>query len=250
MDSPPPVPAAVSVLYDEERRYFRWRSEGVSRLENFSDVVFAFALTLLVVSTEVPRNFHALMGVLRDFPAFVASFYLLVTFWHNHYIFFRRYGLHDTATARINNVLLLMVLFCVYPLKYLFTLINAINSPWSEAAVSPAAKDALYQGVDVPVLMRLYAVALGSIFLLFALLYGRAWRLREVLQLNRAERLATLRKLTGFLITISVCCVSVLLTFSARTLDWAGPLYLLLIPGLMLNAFFFQRAIRRAVPGV
>ena len=92
----------------------------------------------------------------------------------------------------------------------------------------------------------MYAVALGSIFLLLALLYGRAWRLREALQLTRAERLATLRMLTGFGITMCVCVGSALLTFSPRFLGWSGALYLLLIPTLTLNGVIYRRRIRRA----
>ena len=45
--------------------FFRWRGGAVSRIENLSDVVFAFALTLIVVSLEVPRNvgeLHELVG--------------------------------------------------------------------------------------------------------------------------------------------------------------------------------------------
>jgi hypothetical protein len=37
-------------------KLFRWRGGEVSRLEGFSDAVFGFGLTLLVVSLEVPQT--------------------------------------------------------------------------------------------------------------------------------------------------------------------------------------------------
>ena len=35
---------------------FRWRGDGVSRIEGLSDTVFGFAITLVAVSLEVPRT--------------------------------------------------------------------------------------------------------------------------------------------------------------------------------------------------
>ena len=35
---------------------FRWRGHEVSRIEALNDAVFAFAITLLVVSLEVPKT--------------------------------------------------------------------------------------------------------------------------------------------------------------------------------------------------
>jgi len=37
---------------------FRWRSHEITRMKGFSDAVFAFAVTLLVVSLEVPKTFE------------------------------------------------------------------------------------------------------------------------------------------------------------------------------------------------
>jgi hypothetical protein len=37
---------------------FRWRSHEITRMKGFSEAVFAFAVTLLVVSLEVPKTFE------------------------------------------------------------------------------------------------------------------------------------------------------------------------------------------------
>ena len=39
----------------------RWRGHDASRLEGFSDTVFAFALTRLVVALELPHNYEKLI---------------------------------------------------------------------------------------------------------------------------------------------------------------------------------------------
>jgi uncharacterized membrane protein len=100
-----------------------WRSHEVTRIEAFSDAVFAFAITLLIVSLEVPKSFDDLERNLTGFIPFGFSFLMLYNFWSAQYVFFRRFGLHDRYTYNLNAALIFMVLYFVYPLKFLFTLV-------------------------------------------------------------------------------------------------------------------------------
>lgn len=104
--------------------YFRWRAGEITRLEAFCDVIFGFAVTLLVVSLEVPHSYAELMADMRGFLPFAACFAQLVMIWRTHYRFSRRYGLEDSYTVFLNVVLLFLVLFYVYPLKFVFTLLS------------------------------------------------------------------------------------------------------------------------------
>src|ERR1051325_2215031 len=101
---------------------FRLRGREIKRLESFSDAVFGFALTLLVVSLDVPKSFTDLMMTMRGFPAFAICFLFLALIWNGHYKFCRRYGLDDGTSRFLTCVMLFLVLFYVYPLKFLFNL--------------------------------------------------------------------------------------------------------------------------------
>src|SRR5215471_12135256 len=92
-------------------KHFRWHAGEITRLEAFTDAAFAFAVTLLVVSLEVPKTFSELAGAMKGFVAFAICFTILVQVWYEHYIFSRRYGLQTRYTVFLNSVLIFVVLF-------------------------------------------------------------------------------------------------------------------------------------------
>jgi hypothetical protein len=175
-------------------RGFRWRGGEISRLEGLSDAVFAFAVTLLVVSLEVPETFDELLKVLRGFFAFAVCFSILFWVWYDHYRFFRRYGLADGLTTTLTGVLLFLVLFYVYPMKFLFSMLF-------DQMLGIARADAI-RPEQVPLLMVVYGAGFIAVQLVFVLLYLRAYRLADTLELDAYERLATRGEIQGFTLNI------------------------------------------------
>jgi hypothetical protein len=193
---------------------FEWRSREPSRLEGFSDAVFAFAVTLLVVSLEVPKTYDELLATMSGFFAFAVSFALLVLIWHGQYVWFRRYALDDKMTVVLTMVLLFVVLFFVYPLKFF----AAFSFEWIRAGHFPTTM--LANGRVVPMvasggeflqLASIYSAGYAATFAIFSLMYWHAWRNRAVLELNDVECVETRYSLIENLMHVGVGLLSVIL---------------------------------------
>jgi uncharacterized membrane protein len=207
----------------------RERRHEITRLEAFSDAVFAFALTLLVVSLEVPRSYHELMQLVRGFVPFAACFALLVWIWWEHSTFFSRYAIQDGTTVALNAALLFVVLFYVYPLKYVMNV--AFRSIAPQAGLeAPATTD------EVARLFVVYGLGYMAVFVILAVLYHRVWTKRDQLALTAGEALDA-RLFTGaHLMSAAVGGLSVLWALAAPhgLRGLAGPLYFLMAPAQTL----------------
>ena len=168
-------------------KHFRWRGGEISRLEGFTDAVFALAVTLLIVSLEVPKTFSQLALTMKGFAPFAVCFFLLAHVWHRHYVYSRRYGLQTAYTVFLNSVLLFVVLFYVYPLKFLFTL--SLGGIFG--ATTRPEQAAMIELRQVPALVAVFSLGYTAVFVVFSLLYLYAYRKRRALELNEYEALRT-----------------------------------------------------------
>ena len=219
---------------------FRLRGLEMARIDAFSDVVFGFALTLLVVSLEVPKTFAELHASLLGFLPFGICFYFLMSVWHRHYKYFRRFGTHDVKTIVINSVLLFVVLFYVYPLKFLFTVIT-----YGLLGFSTHFFESYRQLVE---LMVLYGAGFAAIQGLLALLYVNAYRQREELALTPVEEALTRGYIAhaagGALVGLIACALAVAVPpWDSGYTGWA---YLLMWPLGQLTARWSRKRVAAA----
>jgi uncharacterized membrane protein len=90
-----------------------------TRVEAFSDGIFAIAITLLVLTIAQPSSYHDLANQLIDrWPsliAYVVSFIVIGIMWLNHHTIFQMLGRIDRGVVCFNLLLLMTVVFIPYP---------------------------------------------------------------------------------------------------------------------------------------
>ena len=182
------------------------RVKEVSRIEAFSDAVFALSATLLVVSLEVPDNFKELINGLYGFIAFAFSFAMLIFIWSQHNSFFRKYNLQDGATIFWNSLLLFVILFYVYPLKYIsIGLVSSFIDIDSAGMVISNVS-------ELKQLFIIYGSGFIFVFLNFVMLYRHALSKASELELTERDIFDGKALLQYHLIFVLIGLISVLIT--------------------------------------
>lgn len=104
------------------------RDGEVGRLISLSDGVFAFAMTLLIVSVEVPQmtDDAARAHLHRDLAdlwpqvlSYIIGFLVIGSLWTSHRRFFSRVRDYDDRLVKLNIVLLMFVAFLPFPTEIL-----------------------------------------------------------------------------------------------------------------------------------
>jgi uncharacterized membrane protein len=90
-----------------------------NRVEAFSDGVFAFAITLLVVTIAQPTDYrhlaHDLTGRWPSLVAYLISFVVIGIMWLNHHSIFAHFRRVDRGLVYLNLLLLMTIAFLPYP---------------------------------------------------------------------------------------------------------------------------------------
>ena len=95
-----------------------------SRLEAFSDGVFAIALTLLIIDIKIPSTIEinntadfwlAIKHITPSVFAFVLSFLIIFVTWVNHHNIFKLVTKSSSSFIYANGFLLLTVVFIPFP---------------------------------------------------------------------------------------------------------------------------------------
>ncbi len=168
---------------------FRFRGLDNTRIEALSDGVFAIAIALLLISTSVPEKFSELQTFIGDFIPFAITITLLMIIWQQHYTYFVRYGLKDAKVVALNTVLLILLLYYVYPLKFLFKMLYTLFS--ALITDNQGKLEYLFTEIIGPEdgneLMIIYGCGAASIFGTLALMYYYAFKQKDRIQLDELE---------------------------------------------------------------
>src|ERR1700716_1128776 len=203
---------------------FRLRGMQMTRVENFIDAAFAFAITMLVIAAQqIPDNIQALLAAFKNVPTFVCSIAVLGIFWRGHWLWSRRYGLEDGVSILISWSMIATILIFIYPLKAIF------GAMWYFVSNGQLGKQLSLHTTEAQAraIFAVYAIGLIAVSGEILLLNLRAWRLREPLRLNVRERLMTGGEVTGWCIPVSVGIVALLLALMLpiEKIEWSGWIY-------------------------
>lgn len=227
---------------------FRYRGVSASRLEGITDAVFGFAITLLVISLEVPKTYLELQVSMYSFLGFVLCTVLILLLWNDHYEFFLRYGLEDATTKTLNFFFLFLILFYVYPLKYLFDIFGTfiwlkIKLALGDNSEAIQIKIQEFKQMNLSTdqwgdLMIRYGGGLIMIYLVFLFLYWNALKKKNELELNEMEVYETKVKLFSYpvMLMIPISSVLIVLIGGNAAAGYAGMVYSLF--GLVIPLYY------------
>lgn len=218
---------------------FRWRGRAVTRIENLSDIVFALALGMLISGVDAPRDLTELNAFLINIIPTAAGFAVLMSVWHAHYTFFRRYGVADKTIISYNAILIFIILFMAYPLRFAFDSLFGVIITSLTGDFSRNMELGVVSFAHSGKLVGYFALSYTVVLSLLALMQGHVITRKDQLELNPYE-LAKTRQLrfARWGHALVALCVGILALFSPLY-SIASALYIFLpVPTLIANRLY------------
>lgn len=157
---------------------FRWRGDGVTRIENLSDIAFAVALGMIISGVDAPRTFDDLIRFLIYSVPAAAAFAVLIEIWMSHYTFFRRYGSADRRIIIYNAILIFLVLYMAYPLRFAFDSFYGWVMAMTTGDISRNVEIGVMNFETSGKIIALFGAIYGCAYVILALMYGYIGRKR------------------------------------------------------------------------
>lgn len=224
---------------------FRYRGIEPGRLENFSDACFALAVTLLLISTSPPTTFEQVRRFVWELIPFTMCIALIMLIWHEHFVFYYRYGLRNGPIIFLNALFLIFALFYVYPLKFLTRTILLPLTYWTGETEMFNDMRGMIMNDDWGALMVIYGVGAACGFSVLALMYRYALKKREELELNEIEIFDTRSKIVSNLLLALIPMLSATAALIFYDKPWAaaiaGPLYFLYTPVMFTFGYRYDK---------
>jgi uncharacterized membrane protein len=161
----PPLAEYKKNLHKRFPRIFRVGEMPTSRIEAFSDGVFAIIITLLVLEIHVPqvqdKNIsaaleHSLLAMTPKFLSYILSFVLVCIWWVAHHHLFHILKRSDRGLLWLNSLFLLWLAFIPFPTALMGDFPNQRIAVMGYGTVTTLA------GVSF-CLMRYYAFYVGKL---------------------------------------------------------------------------------------
>jgi len=217
---------------------FTWRGGAISRLETLVDAVFAIAVTLLIVSRDIPNSFDEFINVMWSFAGFAITFTFLFMIWKAHYLFHRRYGLEDNTTIFLNSILIFLILFYIYPLKFLAEVL--IGEMFINNLFGMNIDFGFSGSIDMRKLMLIYSSGVLMIWFIIGALYKHAYNHRKLIELTLVETEITKTHIMIYDILMFYSILSILIAYfsnTAFTIAMSGFIYC----GISPTIFFYLK---------
>ena len=204
-----------------------------SRLDNFTDAAFAFAVTLLVIGgSEPPTSVAMLQAAMAGVPAFAIGFAIIAMFWVAHLRWRHYRGEGGWLSMLLTVLLIFLVLIYVQPLRAMArsfsTFLGGSGTPF-EGSVGD--------------LFFVYGLGFVAMAATTAGLFIEAQRSPTI---GEEERRSALGEVGIWLILIATGLVSILMTLSPSTANFAPLAYSTLPISIGLFSWRYDWGGRRA----